>query len=252
MDTDKKVETMDTTNTTTVEEVTKDKKKLVVIALPGNSYSGTFLMSWTKTIDALRNNNYEVVVLNRYSSFVGFSRMMTLGLDVTRGADQKPFGEQLDYDVWLTIDSDIIFNHEQVIELINNTDVHPVVSGMYMMSDLKHFPCITEWDENYFATNGTFKFSTPEDIENYKNETKQKFMPVVYNGMGFFACRKGVIESMKYPYFWDELQTIKGNDTNMVDMCSEDVAFCRNLGKAGYDIYVNTDLRVGHEKKLII
>ena len=79
-------------------------------------------------------------------------------------------------------------------------------------------------------------------------------MPVVYNGMGFFACRYGVIESMTYPYFWDELQTIRNEkgDIVMKDMCSEDVAFCKGLQRAGYTIYVNCDIRVGHEKTLII
>jgi hypothetical protein len=43
--------------------------------------------------------------------------MKTLGLDVLRGADQKPFGGQVDYDIWLTIDSDIVFTPEQLIEL---------------------------------------------------------------------------------------------------------------------------------------
>jgi hypothetical protein len=47
-----------------------------------------------------------------------FSRMKTLGLDVLRGADQKPFGGQVDYDVWLTIDSDIVFTPEQIVELL--------------------------------------------------------------------------------------------------------------------------------------
>ena len=36
------------------------------------------------------------------------------------------------------------------------------------------------------------------------------------------------------------------------DMCSEDVAFCKNLKDAGYKITVNTQIRVGHEKRLVI
>jgi hypothetical protein len=35
-------------------------------------------------------------------------------------------------------------------------------------------------------------------------------------------------------------------------MCSEDVAFCKNVIDAGFDIVVNTDLIVGHEKTLVI
>jgi len=36
------------------------------------------------------------------------------------------------------------------------------------------------------------------------------------------------------------------------DMMSEDVAFCKNLEKIGIDIYVDTEIIVGHQKYLII
>ena len=229
-------------------------KKRVVIGLPGNKFSNNFLMCWTKLLDALWKSNYDVVVLSRYSSYVPFSRMQTLGLDVRRGPDQKPFGGQLDYDVWLTIDSDIVFTPEDVIEIIKNTEIHPVVSGLYLMQNAQNFACISDWDEEFFKQNGTFQFLTPNDIETYKKETNQKFMEVVYNGMGLFACRKGVIESLKYPYFYRELQEIKDKDGTVLmrDMCSEDVAFCKNIKDAGYSIYVNTNVRVGHEKMFIV
>jgi hypothetical protein len=35
-------------------------------------------------------------------------------------------------------------------------------------------------------------------------------------------------------------------------MSSEDVGFCRSLTAAGHDIYIDTELRVGHQKKLVI
>lgn len=230
------------------------KKKKIVIGLPGNKFSNHFLMAWTRTLNTLWQMNYEVVVLCRYASFVSFSRMQTLGLDVRRGPHQQPFGGQLDYDVWLTIDSDMVFTPEDLIELIQNTEIHPVVSGLYLMQDMKHYACITDWDEKYFRDNGTFKFLTPEDIQHYKQETGQKFMEVVYNGMGFFACRRGVLESMNYPYFHRELQEIhdEGGNVIMRDMCSEDVAFCKNLKDAGHTVYVNTQLRLGHEKSYVI
>ena len=228
-------------------------KKTVVIALPGREFSGNFLVAWTRTLMALYERGYSVVLLNRFSSFVSFSRMQTLGLDVLRGVDQKPFDGKLDYDVWLTIDSDVIFTPEQVLELIENTTIHPVVSGFYRMADLTHYPAILEWDTDYFAQYGSFKFLTPADVEQWRTATQQKFMPVAYNGLGFFACRKGVIESLAYPYFWAPLQEITRPDGTLLrDMCSEDVAFCKNLIAAGYQVMVNTEIRVGHEKVLTI
>jgi len=214
----------------------------VIIALPGRTFSGGFMVNLLETVQTLKSKNYTVMIINEYSSYVTYSRMKTLGLDVLRGADQKPFGGKVDYDVWVTIDSDIRFTPEQIIELIEDTNKYPVVSGLYRMEDLKHYACVKEWDTKYFKTNGSFEFmKSDEDI-------KDKYISVAYNGMGFFACRKGVIEKLKYPYFSYPLIEIDG----LRDTCSEDVSFCKNLTDAGFEITVNTTLRVGHEKTLVI
>jgi len=219
----------------------------VVIALPGREFSGRFLMNWTETVMNLTRRGYVVNVVNEYSSFVSFSRMKTLGLDVLRGSEQKPFGGKLDYDVWLTIDSDIVFTPEQVLELIEDTKKYPVVSGLYRMIDLKHYACVKEWDTEYFKKTGSFQFMKSDE------GSSNKYISVAYNGMGFFACRKGVIEKLKYPYFSYPLVEIEAEDGKILkDMCSEDVAFCKNLTDTGFDIMVNTDLVVGHEKTLVI
>jgi hypothetical protein len=229
-------------------------KKRVVIALPGKTFTNNFLRSWTQALYSLWEKKYDIVITCEYSSFVPFSRMQTLGLDVGRGPDQVPFNGEIPYDVWVSIDSDIVFTAEQLIELIENTESHPVVSGVYKMQDTKHYTCIQKWDEAYFRENKTFQFLVPDDLDKYKAETSEKFMKVSYNGMGFFACKKGVIEKLKYPYFHRELQNIRDENGKviMVDMCSEDVAFCKNLTDAGFSIYINCDLRVGHEKSYVI
>ncbi len=79
----------------------------VIIALPGRTFSGGFMVNLLETVQTLKSKNYTVMIINEYSSYVTYSRMKTLGLDVLRGADQKPFGGKVDYDVWVTIDSDI-------------------------------------------------------------------------------------------------------------------------------------------------
>jgi hypothetical protein len=222
--------------------------KKVIVALPGREYSGSFLVNWSQTLIKLTKLGYQITLINEYSSFVPFSRMKTLGLDVLNGKDQIPFNGEIDYDVWLTIDSDIFFTPEQVIELIENTDEYPVVSGLYRMTDLKNYAVVSEWDVEYFKKHGSFEFIKVDDIDKF-----EKFIKVAYNGMGFFACRKGVIESLKYPYFSYPLIEVETEDGKIIrDMCSEDVAFCKNLTDAGYEIVVNTSLRVGHEKILVI
>jgi hypothetical protein len=197
----------------------------------------------------LSQKGIDVRMSQEYSSFVSFSRMKTLGLDVLRGKEQKPFGGNVEYDVWFTIDSDIYFTPEQVLELIEDTKTHPVVSGYYRMQDMKHYAVVEDWDLDYFKEHGSFKFLTVEDMK----KKEDKYIKVAYNGMGFFACRKGVIEKMEYPYFDHEVFEFENEDGTVIrDMCSEDVAFCKNLNKAGFDVVVNTTLHVGHEKTLVI
>ena len=220
----------------------------VILALPGRTFSGTFLMNWSQTIMTLTKRGYDFVVTNEFSSFVPFSRMKTLGLNVLRGADQVPFGGEVEYDVWLTIDSDIVFTPEQVIELLEDTKTYPVVSGLYRMQDMKHYACVKDWDLEYFKKTGSFQF-----MKVGEPEKEEKYIPVAYNGMGFFACRNGVIEKMAYPDFSYPLIEIEDEGGKLLrDMCSEDVAFCKNLKDAGFEIIVNTTLRVGHEKTLVI
>lgn len=249
-------------------------KKKVIIGLPGDRFSQAFLLSWTETLVALLNSGrYEIIVSPGKSSFVSFARMQTLGLDVLRGKSQKPFNGA-DYDVFVSIDSDVVFSPVQLMELIECTTVHPVVSGYYMMANNKHFAVVKDWNKSYFAENGTFAFMAPkdveEDIKEFSNELEErkkamdakeqpkplsspKFVKASYVGMGFFACRKEVLDALSYPYFNRELQRIRGKDgVELVDMCSEDVAFCKNIEDAGFDIMLNTRLRVGHEKSVIL
>lgn len=251
-----------------------EKKKRVIIGLPGDHFSQSFLLSWTQALHILiSSNRYDIVVSPGKSSFVPFARMQTLGLDVRRGKNQKPFNGE-PYDVYVSLDSDTVFSAAQLIELIECTKLHPVVSGYYMMANNKQFAVVKDWNKEFFAKNGTFQFLEPKDTEaamkkfldelderkaaeEAKKESKPisdpDFVKVSYAGMGFFACRKEVLDDLQYPYFNRELQRIRGSDgVEMVDMCSEDVAFCKNIEDAGYDIMLNTRLRVGHEKSVVL
>ena len=71
--------------------------------------------------------------------------------------------------------------------------------------------------------------------------------------MGFMAITRKVLDCMVYPYFNSDLQEIKNSDGKIMrDITSEDVAFCKNIQAKGFDIMVNTNIRVGHEKQIVI
>jgi hypothetical protein len=224
--------------------------KTVIIALPGKNYSNRFLLNWSKLLTELSNIKYKIYIINEYSSFVTFSRMKTLGLDVRRGPNQKPFNNSIDYDVWVTIDSDIVFTIEQFIELVESTELYPVVSGIYKMENMINYATVLNWDTEYYIKNGTFEFLTDDLLKGLSD----KFIEVAYTGMGFFACKRKVLDELKYPYFHRQLEEIKDRNGNivMVEVCSEDVSFCKNITDNGYKILINKNLVLGHEKTLVI
>tara|TARA_B110000483_G_scaffold110783_1_gene134839 strand:- start:1623 stop:2210 length:588 start_codon:yes stop_codon:yes gene_type:complete len=194
-------------------------------------------------------NKYDIVVSPGVSSYVSFARMQTLGLSNLRGIDQKAF-DGMHFDVFVTIDSDIVFTAQNLIDLIEATEEKDVVAGYYRMSDLKNLVIVKDWDINHFKKTGSFKYLQQEDMEEYK---EHKYLKVAYCGMGFMALTKNAIDSLSYPYFHTDLQEFKGTDGKLIrEMCSEDVSFCRNLTKEGFEINILPKLRVGHEKGLII
>jgi hypothetical protein len=164
-----------------------------------------------------------------------------LGADVTRGPHQKPFDGKIDYDYIMWIDSDIIFNINQLLKLIKHDK--DICSGLYLMEGGRNFACVKEWDEGFFKENGHFEFLSPDDIKDQKDLIK-----VNYVGMGWMLVKKGVFESINYPWF----EPIRKKIGSYVDFTMEDVAFCHKAIEKKYNIYIDPTVIVGHEKKIIL
>jgi hypothetical protein len=182
------------------------------------------------------------MISQQYSSVVHFARAKCLGGDVLKGKDQKPFQGQMEYDVMMWIDSDIVFKPDDLFALLESP--HDVTAGVYMMEDLQNLATVKEWNKEYFEKKGTFKFLRPDDIIG-----ASQYMQVAYTGMGWMALRKGVVEDLKYPWFHSDLEKVTDD---IIDMNSEDVTFCKALWEAGHPIHIDTKIRVGHQKKMII
>lgn len=218
------------------------KELKLVVCLPGNMFSGRFLDSIIVFLDYCHANDITCMISRQESSVVYFARAKCLGADVRRGKNQKPFDGKLDYDYILWIDSDIVFNYVDFQKLLVwNKDI---VSGIYMMEDTKHIATVKDWDENYFKKYATFQFLTLADIASKTGV----LINVSYTGMGFMLVKKGVFESLEYPWFEPVPQIIG----DCRDTTSEDVSFCLNAKKKGFNIYIDPSVKVGHEKKVVL
>lgn len=196
-------------------------------------------------IDFISKNGGLFKLSIQYTPVVNFSRCKCLLGDVAKGKKQRPF-ENLKYDYILWIDSDIVFNPDNLEQLLQLQK--DIACGWYAQpsqaSDGSLFtPVVENADEKYFKQNHSYKFMTVKDLLK-----KPKPFTVDHVGFGWVLIKQGVFESLEYPWFAPKKQKIG----TMEDLCSEDVAFCKDAQAAGYEIWLDPRCRVGHEKTLVI
>jgi len=226
------------------------QKKVVALAFQGQNFSSKFLLCWTNTLTFLwQSGKYEFLIACGDNPSIYHSRLRTLGLN---NEIQKPFnGSPFDY--WITIDNNMLFTPQQLIDLIASLEDHPVVSALYKAEDTVNYLAVKKLDTEYYSKNGSFQFLTQEDIDNWKKETDSKYLPIEFTNLSFFGLRYEVLEKLKYPYFNGDILTIKKDDTSEYKIVTgEDYNLCKNIRDAGFTIMLNTELRLGNSVNIVI
>lgn len=219
--------------------------KKIVFCLPGRSFSNNFLICWSNLINYCNIMGHKIIISNSYSPNIYYVRNECLGANMLDGILQKPFGGKVEYDYMFWLDSDIVFNVEHVQALIN-MDVD-ISCGCYIMSDNKNYAIVEKMNNKYLRENGSYQFMTRDDLEK-KTENFQ----VDYTGFGFICIKKGVMESLQYPFFKPRMHEFNFNETIVRDYSSEDVSWCLDIKDQGYQIVCNPTIKVGHEKKVVL
>ena len=220
--------------------------KSIVFCLPGRGVSYIFLKNFVQLCFELVQNKASIQISQDYSSMVNFARCKCLGANVLRGPDQLPWDGKLEYDYQLWIDSDIVFNLENFYRILWMQK--DIAAGWYCTEDGKTTSCAHWLEEDDFAKNGGVM--NHEMLDSIGK--RRKPFTVDYTGFGWTLIKKGVFEhpELKYPWFAPQMQVFESGEVQ--DMCGEDVSFCLDAIKAGFDIWVDPKCRVGHEKTRII
>jgi len=250
--------------------------KKIVFCLPGRGVSYTYLKNFVQLCFDMVSNQMSVQISQDYSSMVNFARCKCLGANVLRGPEQIPWDGKLDYDYQLWIDSDIVFNTEkfwQLLDLalpaeavtqeditdddgnvtgmrqiIDNEKERQIAAGWYSTEDGKT-TSVAHWlDEDDFRSNGGVM--NHEMVDGISK--RKKPFTVDYTGFGWVLIKKGVFEDekMTYPWFAPKMQVFESGAVQ--DMCGEDVSFCLDAMDAGFKIWCDPRIRVGHEKTRVI
>ena len=127
----------------------------------------------------------------------------------------------------LFIDSDMVFTLEDVKKIEEHLKDKDVVTGLYPMGVKGYPPAI------FNRKDGIFDLALPQD----------KIFEVDACGAGFLGISKRVVLESPFTRFVNEAT---GN------MLGEDMAFCVKVKEAGYKIFCDPTVRLGHIKTQII
>lgn len=210
----------------------------VVFCIPGSNFSARFLLSWTRLMGYCSESGIEAVVSIGVNPNIYMARNKCLSGNIENGKNQKVFNG-LDYDYIMWIDSDIIFEVQNFIDLLSHKK--DIVCGYYSNSDGVHTTLIREYD---FSKSLKLNFLSLPDV--YK---EKELFPVVLTGLGFSLVKHGVFEKFTYPWFKPKFVE---TDSSNVDITTEDISFCIDAAEKGYEILADPKIRVGHEKLCLL
>jgi hypothetical protein len=208
----------------------------VVIATPGNSFTQGYMRSILKTVNALNQEGLTWNFLNQGGSLVAMARESTIGgYDTSNIKMTQPCSGDFTYDKIMWIDSDITWEPVDFFKLYKSDK--DIVSGNYLMED-RHIPI-------YNQPRGGMM---PEDM---LLSMKEPFK-VAGTGFGFICVKYGVFEKMPRPWFGPvpvpNFDEETGEQTEDFILIGEDLSWCTKAISCGFDIWVDPNVRVTHQK----
>lgn len=145
--------------------------------------------------------------------------------------------EALSADWLLMIDSDMVFHVPQFDRLLETADkvVHPVVTGLYLRASQPPSPCV------FKLTDGRLRV--------HDNVQPDKVQRVDSAGLGFTIAHRDTLTRMKEATGgWCD-----NSDTNEHgEPLADDASFFQRVREAGYPVYLDSAVEVGHVKPGIL
>jgi hypothetical protein len=212
-----------------------------VFCIPGEKFSAEFLLSWSHSLCYLMSQSIGFLYTNLYTSLTTFTRNELIRtLPGKPEIDQKnmlPFEGKLQPKKIIFIDDDMVWNTEDLIKILKSDK--DIVSGFYKLN------WKNENNDYFLAAVNDEKLLTENDIKD-----KTELIELEGVGLGFIAINFDVFKTLKFPWF--ETFDIFDNKKNMVVNRGEDLVFCKKAIKAGYKIYGDPTIKIGHNKSIVL
>ena len=224
-----------------------------VLLFPGNASSGRqWISAHVATMDLMTRGKTVGLMQTTGCNIYGV-RNRCLAMK-KHEKDQPPLGG-LDYKNLVWVDSDNHISAEQIERLVS-CDVD-IAAGWYKKGPGEEISCGYR-DMEYFKEEDKLLLRQP--LKNYKIrpltikdiQKHSELIDVDYSGLGLMVMKKGVMESLTYPWFISWVIEWKENGAQMAEIITDDDGLCIQLQDRGFQIWVDPGVQIGHEKSVIL
>lgn len=188
----------------------------------------SFVVNFIHRLTELYNNgrNYEVKIYMLSSTVIDRARNHLVRDALKDGCDYIMF-----------IDADMLLPPNAVDNLIDMNV--GIASGLYFTKGKPYLPVARVKKKDSYSPE---KWDTDDDHRYLETFEFNKIMKVAAVGMGCCLIKSEIFRKLEYPWFKFEWKKRDGN----VFQLAEDLYFCENALKEGYDTYLNTGIVCEH------
>ena len=210
------------------EDVKKPEPKTIIFCLTGKTFSSKFLLGWTTLVNYCISTGHNLIVSHGYHPNKFTEKNLCIGGSDSGDISQKPFGKtEYDYAFW--IDSNTVFTPKDVQKLIDlDKPISSGISGTSMIAETLS----SDTDQQKMLTSEEF-------------QTKKEPFKVELIGFNFLCVKKGVLESLEYPFFKPHCLNFSKNDKVCRIYTNDETSFCFDMKENGIDIVVDPSVIVG-------
>jgi len=221
------------------EEITEQVEIDVCILVPGHTFTGMFLQSFTDTFATLMMSGKKVAFKTASSSVLPSLRNNLISQTGEQGFfSKKPFNNSpYKPKKILFIDSDILFKPEDAVKLIESDE--DIISGWYLRTE-----GIPICMRSYRGSRS--RYLAYEQHEMHGTEV----MEVDTTGMGFVCVKYEVLEKIGYPWFQFFQDPSEDGGETFPPLGGEDIWFFNRAVEEGYKVMLDPTVHVGHIKSV--
>ena len=211
----------------------------IAFCTPGSRFASEFMASWDDLKNYLIPAEINHYLYQRTGSDIYDVRNTIVSRNVQIPWEMMPCFKGVPYDYMMWIDSDIGFEPSDVMRLVESGK--DLITGVCPMGPTMRCPA-GEYgaDANGWPTYKYLNIKAMQDMD--------EPFEIEWCGFGFLAIKKGVFESMEYPWFRSTFWKHMGRDSNP----GEDIGFVLRAGLKGWKVWMHPGVKLTHSKDIVL